>query len=142
MLKKVELYTDPNDPGCKDVNEFLKSLEIILDVHDVKKNPLKKEKIAELLRHFNLDHFINSNSGAYKKFKLDKGIPGRDEVYEMMAEDNDLMRRPIIVAGRLMTVGCNIDKVKEMLQINSNGSGDDDNDTSYNQRDNGRGRRR
>ncbi len=139
MLKKVDLYTDFTNPDCKDINEFLQGLEIILNIHDIKKNPLKKEKIAELLRHFNLDHFINKHSGAFKKFKLDKGMPSRDEVYDMIAEDNDLMRWPVIVAGRLMTVGCNIDKVKEMLQISSNGSGDGEDDSSYNRRDNNRG---
>jgi regulatory protein spx len=142
MLKKVELYTDLNDPGCSDVNEFLKGLEIILKIHDVKKDPLKKEEIAELLRHFSLEHFINRDSDAYKKFRLDKGVPSRDEVYEMMAEDNDLLRRPIIVAGRLMTVGCNIDKVKEMLQISANGSGNENDDSAYNRKDSNRGRRR
>ena len=141
MLKKVELYTDPQNPECNAANEFLEGVEVLLKVHDIKKDPLKKQKITELLRHFNLNHFINSNSEAYRKFKLDKNIPSRDEVYEMMAEDNSLIRWPIIVAGRLMTVGCNIDKIKEMLQISSNGSGDDDNDSSYNQKNN-RGRSR
>lgn len=47
----------------------------------------------------------------------------RDELYKMMAENNDLIRKPIIVAGRLMVVGPNIPKIMEMLQIRSNGNG-------------------
>ena len=53
-----------------------------------------------------------------------------------MAEDNDLIRKPIIVAGRLMTVGCNIDKIREMLQIKSNGAGTEENEEAGNRKNN------
>jgi hypothetical protein len=42
----------------------------------------------------------------------------------MMADDNDLLVKPIVVAGRLMVVGPNRPKIIEMLQLKSNGSGE------------------
>ena len=75
-----------------------------------------------MIRHLNLRHFINADSKVLKKSGLEDNNLDRDEVFQLMADDNDLLRKPIVVAGRLMTVGCNIDKIKEMLQIKSNGS--------------------
>jgi arsenate reductase-like glutaredoxin family protein len=121
MLKRVEIYTDPKDPLCSEAQSFLEEQEVLLQVHDVKQQPLSSRQISRLIRHFDLRHFLNETSQVYKKNKLDKSLPGREEVIELMATDNDLLRKPIIVAGRLMTVGCNRDKIIEMLQLKVNG---------------------
>ncbi len=141
-MKTVVVYTDPRNPACNEIDGFLRQQEFNLRVQDVTKDPLNKVQISELLRHFNIDHFIDITSKAYKKHNLDQGLPGRDELLQMMAEDNDLIRKPIIVAGRLMTVGCNIDKIKEMLQIKSNGTGTEDSDEAGNKRNNNSHRNR
>lgn len=121
MLKRVKIYTDPKDPLCSEAQSFLEEQEVLLQVHDVKQQPLSSMQISRLIRHFDLRHFLNEASQAYKKNKLDKSLPEREEVIELMATDNDLLRKPIIVAGRLMTVGCNRDKIIEMLQLKVNG---------------------
>jgi arsenate reductase-like glutaredoxin family protein len=81
-----------------------------------------RPEICRLLRHFDLKHFLNSQSKSYKKFNLHEDIPDRAEVLDLIADDNDLLIKPIIVSGRLMTVGFNKAKILEMLQIKSNGS--------------------
>jgi len=121
MLKRVKLYTDPGDPLCSEAKTFLEEQEVLLQIHDIKQDPLSSMQISKLIRHFDLRHFLNEASHSYKKNKLDKLLPNREEVIELMAKDNELLRKPIIVAGRLMTVGCNRDKIIEMLQLKDNG---------------------
>jgi len=122
MRKIVDLYMVPGDPASEDVQEFLEKQDLLLRVRDIKKDPLSYDRIARLVRHLKLEHFLNTSSKAYARKGLDKNLPGRHEVIEMMARDNDLLKTPIIVAGRLMVVGTNRKKLKEMLQIKSNGS--------------------
>ncbi len=122
MLKKVILYTDPKESQCKEAKSFLEEHEVSLVIHDLRSSPLLRSDISRLLRHFNLKHFLNSQSKAYKKLKLDKNLPERAEVFDLIADDNDLLVKPIIVSGRLMMVGFNKAKIMEMLQIKSNGS--------------------
>ncbi len=122
MLKKVTLYTDPKDSQCNEAKSFLEENEVSLVIHDLRSSPLMRPEISRLLRHFNLNHFLNNQSMSYKKFKLDKEMPDRAEVFDLIADDNDLLIKPIIVFGRLMTVGFNKAKIMEMLQIKSNGS--------------------
>jgi regulatory protein spx len=122
MRRVVNLYMAPNDPGCIEIKEFLEQQDLKLQVHDVKNKPLVADEIAELIKHFNLKHFLNTSSKTYTKRKLDKSLLDRKEVIQLMADDNDLIRKPIIVVGRLMVVGANREKVMEMLQIKPNGS--------------------
>ena len=123
MLRTVHLFMYPDDSSCKEVKDFLEQHELRLNVHDIEKEPLNLDEITRLMRHFSLKHFINTESKAYAKNKLGESLPPREEVYKMMAEDNDLIRKPIIVAGRLMVIGPNIAKIREMLQIKSSDNG-------------------
>lgn len=124
MIKEVTIYSDPDNPTCARVEKFLSELEIKLKVHDIKAQPLNYNQISNLLQHFQIDHFYNSNGFSQKTTK-DKAEPiqlDRNEVIEKMAANNKSIRLPIIATNRLMTVGDNLDTIKIMLQIKSNGS--------------------
>jgi len=138
MLKQVDLYVEANDPGCTEIMEFLEHHDFKLFVRDVRKNPLTTDEIARLVRHINVRHFLNPSSKAYSKQKLDKSLPERDKIIELMAKDNELLRKPIVVAGRLMVVGSNRHKIMEMLQIKPNG--DDPSDSNGDSRGKATGR--
>jgi len=122
MQKVVDLYVAPDDPECNEIKSFLEEQDLKLKIRDLTVKPLGVDEVADLIKYFDLKHFLNTSSKSYTKKKLDKTIPGRDEVIQLMAEDNDLIRKPIIVSGRLMVVGPNRQKIMEMLQIKSNGS--------------------
>jgi len=122
MRRVVNLYMAPNEPGCIEIKEFLEQQDLKLLIRDVEIKPLVVDEIAELVRHFNLKHFLDTSSKIYTKKKLDKILPDRREVIQLMADDNNLIKKPIVVVGRLMVVGANRQKVMEMLQIKSNGS--------------------
>jgi arsenate reductase-like glutaredoxin family protein len=122
MLKRVDIYSYTDDPGFEEIKRFLDNYDYDIRVRDLHNRPLNADEIAVLIRHFDTKHFISTASKAYKKFHLERETPKRKELIAMMAEDNELLRQPIIVAGRLMTVGCNRQKIMEMLQIKSNGS--------------------
>jgi len=115
MNKKVILYTDSKDAGFGDVKGYLEEQEVNLQVHNIRSNPLNQPEISGLVQHFDLQHFLNTRAKSYKKNKLDKSMPGRQEVIDLIAEDNDLLIRPIIVYGRLTAVGYDRHAIKEML---------------------------
>ena len=134
MQKRVDFYTYPHESSCEEVRQFLETQDLDLRVRDLTKQPLNYDELARLIRHIDIKHFINVSSKAYKKHQLDKELPERKKIITFMAEDNDLVRKPIIIAGRLMTVGCNRQKIMEMLQIKSNGSDPNENGRNENGR--------
>ncbi len=118
MKKRVTLFTNPDDPGCKNVEKFLIEQDVILKVHDIKTRPLDFKQISNLLKNFDLQHFYNSNghSGGKKK-TIETETPDRNTIIEKMAEDNSLLRLPLILSERLLTVGDNTNRIGIMLQI-------------------------
>ncbi|HHI01943.1 MAG: hypothetical protein DRP51_03820 [Candidatus Zixiibacteriota bacterium] len=119
MKKRVTLYSNPDDPTCQRVEEFLSEQDIILNVHDVKTRPLDFNQISKLLRNFDLKHFYNSNghSKGRKKNKAESEPLDRQTIIGQLAADNTLLRLPIVLSGRLLTVGDNVDRIGVMLQI-------------------------
>jgi len=121
MIKSVTLYADLMDPHCSEAQSFLERQEIRLKVHDMRANPLDEQQLAGLIRHLNIRHFVNPALAAGKRAKIEKVLQDRDEVIRMMAEDNEYVGRPLIVCGRLMTVGYSQTALMDMLEIKSNG---------------------
>lgn len=115
MNKKVILYADSKDAYFGDVKGYLEEQEVNLQVHNIGNSPLNQPEISSLVQHFNLQHFLNTKAKSYKKNKLDKSLPERQELIELIAKDNDLLIRPIIVYGRLTAVGYDRHAIKEML---------------------------
>jgi regulatory protein spx len=115
MNKKVILYANTDDPCFGEIREYLEEQEVSLQVHNIAQRPLNYPEISELGRHYDLHHFLNTNSKSFKKNGLDKTLPSRQEVIDLIARDNDLLNRPIIITGRLMAIGYNREMIREML---------------------------
>lgn len=120
MVRKVTLYSDPKDPYCVEIEKFLKGFEIILTVHDIRTDPLNAKQLSNLLGHFELEHFVNSNGKSSKK--LDLSSANREKILDLIADDNSLLKKPLIVSGRLMTIGYDRRKILDMLQIKADQS--------------------
>ena len=119
--KRAKFLTYGEDERCEEIRKFIEGAGIRLIVRDMKTDPPSVDELKSLLGHISLTHFLNPASEAYSQKGLDKGLPERDEVFRLMAEDPSLLRRPIIKSVRLITAGCDKKKISEMLQINANG---------------------
>jgi len=119
MKKRVTLYSNPDDTACREVEKFLMEQDVILNVHNVKTQPLDLDQISKLLRSFDLKHFYNSNghSKGNKKKTTESEPLDRHTIMEKMASDNTLLHLPITYSGRLMTIGDNVKRIGIMLQI-------------------------
>lgn len=135
-VKRATFLTYGSDAQCSEVKQFIEEKGVLLDVRDLETQPLTERELGALIGYFNVSHFVNPFSMEFEKHGLDKGLPSREDVIKLLAEEPALLRRPIIQTGRLMTIGCNRQRITEMLQLSENGnrSGDDGNDSRRNQR--------
>lgn len=115
LIKKVDIYFDPDDTNSRTCIQFFESLDIVLKTYDVKNKPLGAEQIKRLVCHYDLAHFLNPESKSYKKHKLDPTALDRKEIVSLIEQDNLILRLPIIVIGRLLTIGFNEKRIAEML---------------------------
>ncbi len=120
--RRARFYSWGNDERCKEVMKFITDAGILLDVRDMEKNPLTYHELDSMIGHLDIKHFLNSLSKSYSKNGLDKKLPARKELIDMMVADYTLIRQPIVRSTRLLTIGCDKKKISEMLGINANGT--------------------
>lgn len=125
--KRARYITHGCDEECAEIRSFIEEAGVLLDFRDLGKDPMSKDEISMLLGHLNLSHFVNPMSPSFEKLGFDRGLPDREEVLEAIANDNTLLKRPIILTARLITVGNDRKKIAEMLQLSSNGTPQDRN---------------
>jgi len=119
--KRATFMTYGNDERCDEIRKFIEGAGIILDIRDLSKHPLTLDELDHTFGHIPLTYFLNPASNEYARLGLERGLPDRRDLLQLMAENPGLLRRPIVTNARLLTVGCNKDKIAEMLQINRNG---------------------
>lgn len=116
--KRATYLTYGNDEGCAETRKFLEEAGVVLNIRDLEKDPMSAYELMGVLGHLDAKHFINPMSESYAKHNLAEEIPSRQKLVELIAEDHTLLKRPIIKTIRLLTVGCDKDKISEMLRLN------------------------
>jgi arsenate reductase-like glutaredoxin family protein len=134
--KRAKFYSYGQDSLCAEVKEFIEKAGVLLEVRDIEKEPLSAGELTHLFRHIDIKHFLNTLSDAYTHYRLDKNLPPREKIIELMAQDHSLIRRPIVQSARLLTVGCDKRKIAEMLQINASGEASTDDTSGFGNRRN------
>jgi arsenate reductase-like glutaredoxin family protein len=114
--------------ACEDAKRFLEDHGVFVKVRDLTQDPLRKDELSTLLGFHDPRHLIDPLSPSFEKTKLDENMPPREELLKMFMEHPDLLRHPIVLSGRLMTIGFNRQQMIEMFQltVSNNGSGGND----------------
>jgi arsenate reductase-like glutaredoxin family protein len=73
--------------------------------HDLAKEPPTRELLERLIDESHLEDFINTRSPAYKARNLDVTKLSKKRVIELMLEEPNLIRRPLVIAGRRAIFG-------------------------------------
>ena len=123
MLKRAQFYFRNPCPGAEEAKEFLEEHGVIVAERDLNKRPLTKRELAGILGYLDPRHYLNSASPAFTKYKLDQNLPPHGELLQLILDNPDLLRHPIITSGRLVTIGNNRQQLIEMFQIKMSGNG-------------------
>ena len=118
--KRVLLLCYGNDAICEETRKFIEDTGALVNYRDLSKDPLSEHELKSLIGNLDITHFLNTLSESYTKNGLDKKLPPRQELFELIAKDYTLLRRPIVKASRLITIGFDRDKMSEMLQMSTN----------------------
>jgi len=128
MLKRAQLYYQGPDQNADEAKSFLEEHGVMVLERDIVKKPLSRKELALILGYHDPKHYLDITSPAYAKKKLDKKLPSRSELLDLIIEHPDLLRNPIILSGRLMTIGNNRKQLIEMFQITISDNGHDNNE--------------
>ncbi len=141
VSKRAKLFKFGDDERCEEVRKFIEESGVLLDVRDLKIDPLTLTELRDLIGYLHIEHFINKNSPYYAKSGIDEVISERDKVIEILINEQSLFKVPIVQSVRLITIGCDKGKISDMLRLDmhkANGNSDEERDVAGNTRMNNR----
>jgi arsenate reductase-like glutaredoxin family protein len=93
-----------------------KDLGADLDERDYAKVPFSASELKELFAGREPREFINPRSPAFKAMGLAGKSLTPDQALALMAKEPNLIKRPIIIAGKEMLAGFDREKLREALK--------------------------
>jgi len=90
-------------------------LRVELDERDYARKPLSVAELKELFKGRDPRDFLNPKSPAFKA----KGLAGKkltqEQAFKLMAEDPNLIKRPLTIVDKEMIAGFDRDRLREAL---------------------------
>jgi arsenate reductase-like glutaredoxin family protein len=87
-----------------------------LDERDYAKRPLDSDELKALFRGRDAREFLNVKSPAYKQMGLAGKSLTSDQAIALMEREPNLIKRPIVVAGKNMIAGFDRDRLRDLLK--------------------------
>ena len=103
-MAKPTFYTKPTCTTCKNARSFLDEQGLDVSEIDINKNPPDR---AFLEKHIDPDRFLDFLSTRSPVFKQRPLPKSKKEAIDLMMEQPNLIRRPILVRGSKVTFGFN-----------------------------------
>ncbi len=76
-----------------------------MELRDLSKRPLTAKELDELIGRRDYREFLNTRNELYRARKMKEHPPSRAEALKLMAAEPNLIRRPVVIAGRQMILG-------------------------------------
>ncbi len=87
-----------------------------LDEHDLGKERLTAEQLDALIgKRSHLD-FLNTRNEMYRQRKMKENPPARDEALKLMAQEPNLIKRPIVIRGGQMVLGYDEEALRQLAK--------------------------
>lgn len=76
-----------------------------LEIHNLAKQPPTRELLSRLIDEHGLSAVLSTRSPAYKARNLGARKLSKDEAIDLMLEDVNLIRRPLVLKGKKAVFG-------------------------------------
>jgi Spx/MgsR family transcriptional regulator len=84
--------------------------------HDLAKEPPSRELLERLIDESHLEDFINTRSPAYKERNLASRKLTKKQAIDLMLEEPNLIRRPLVLSGRKAVFGFKPDELDQLTK--------------------------
>ncbi|MBZ5695702.1 MAG: hypothetical protein LAN36_10130 [Acidobacteriia bacterium] len=103
--KKIQFLQKPSCTTCRKARKYMERRGFQLYFRDLAKQRLSPAELEKLIGDRDYTEFLNSRNELFRKKKMAENPPTRKEAIRLMAQEPNLIRRPVIVAGGRVIVG-------------------------------------
>jgi arsenate reductase-like glutaredoxin family protein len=90
-----------------------KDLAVELDERDYAKQPLSEADLKDLFKAVDPRDYVNPKSPAFKKMNLKGRTLTPEQALKLMAQEPNLIKRPLTMAGRKIIAGFDRDQLRK-----------------------------
>lgn len=87
-----------------------------LELRDLDKQRLTVEELDALIGKRNYKLFLNPRNEMYRERNMKEAPPSRAEALKLMAENPNLIRRPVVIRGKEIVLGFDEPALKRLLK--------------------------
>jgi arsenate reductase-like glutaredoxin family protein len=87
---------------------------IELELRDMNKDRLSIGELDQLIGDRDYRDFLNPRNELYRDRNMKEHPPSRSEALKLMASEPNLIRRPVVIAGKLIVLGYDEPKLKAL----------------------------
>jgi Spx/MgsR family transcriptional regulator len=112
--KSVKFLHKPTCTTCRKARAALEKRGVELHFRNLDKERLSSAELEKLIGDRDHTDFLNPRNALFRKKKMKDNPPSRSEAIRMMADDPNLIRRPVVVAGGRVVLGFDPDEYKSL----------------------------
>ena len=101
-MPKPTFYWKTTCTTCRNARDYLKKLEIDVEERDINKTPPSREFLERHIDEARFLDFVSTHSPVFKERALPSS---KKEAIDLMAEQPNLIKRPILIDGSNVTFG-------------------------------------
>lgn len=98
---------------CKKAQIYLKEHQVEFEIIDIIGNPPDRKLLEKFIDAENVKPYLNSRSAIYRNLKLGQNIPDKKLAIDLMLQDPNLIKRPLIVRGATGSFGFKAEEFDE-----------------------------
>jgi arsenate reductase len=104
-MAKATFYWKPSCTTCRNARDYLGRLEIEVEERDINKRPPSREFLEKHIDEDRFLDFVSTRSPVFKERPLPRS---KREAIDLMMEQSNLIKRPVLVVHRSKSEGSKV----------------------------------
>ena len=116
MKAKIKFLQKPSCTTCRKAKAFLEKRKVEMELRDLGKDRMSVAELDELIGKRDYRQFLNTRNELYRTRKMGQNPPTREEALKLMAEEPNLIRRPVVLRGADLVLGYDEESLKRIAK--------------------------
>lgn len=113
---KIQFLQKPACSTCRKARALLQKLGADLDLRSLDTERLSEAELSNLIGERDYKMFLSTRNELYRARNMKEKPPSRAEAIKLMAQEPNLIRRPVVIRGAHVVLGYDETAYRKLMQ--------------------------